>query len=176
MNILDSIDMRPTAWMRDAACVGMDPELFFPDNQPVDEVLAVCAGCPVRDACREFAETNLYVGVWGEPEEQRILRRRTRGMDTCPAGKHPYPESARIRRADRTSVVCAECDREKRREDYYAKGGAEKRRQQRKCCSNGHEWALNETWHADGRRRCKACERIKYGKKKAKADRARKAA
>lgn len=42
-------------WMTDAACAGVDPELFFPDAseqwQPTRDAKRICAGCPVRDVC-----------------------------------------------------------------------------------------------------------------------------
>lgn len=44
----------PPAWMADAACGGMDPDLFFPgkgERAPVE----VCDGCPVRAECLDYA-------------------------------------------------------------------------------------------------------------------------
>lgn len=68
-------------WMRDAACRGMDPELFFPEkgaSWDVQEARGVCAGCPVRTECLTYAmdHTERH-GVWGgtSERERRRLRR-----------------------------------------------------------------------------------------------------
>jgi WhiB family transcriptional regulator, redox-sensing transcriptional regulator len=72
------------SWRQRGACRGLDPEIFYP---PVDEeeaeaaeAKAVCAGCPVRKACLEFAlDTREADGIWGGTtgrERRRILRQR----------------------------------------------------------------------------------------------------
>lgn len=44
-------------WRRDAACVGRDPELFYPVDEDthqvarIDRAKQVCAGCPVQRVC-----------------------------------------------------------------------------------------------------------------------------
>jgi WhiB family redox-sensing transcriptional regulator len=67
------------AWMADAACIGRTP-LFFgmagerPERRIRREARArqVCAGCPVREPCREMARLNGENGFWGgESEEER---------------------------------------------------------------------------------------------------------
>ena len=51
-------------WQERAAC-GSDPESFF-DPKRADEALAICARCPVRDACADYADANgEEFGVWG---------------------------------------------------------------------------------------------------------------
>jgi hypothetical protein len=70
---------------RDAACRGVDPELFFPVAEPgtpvyrrqVLQAKAVCAGCPVRAECLEFALAKLPYGIAGglTEVERRALRR-----------------------------------------------------------------------------------------------------
>jgi len=71
-------------WRHLAACLDEDPELFFPvgDTGPallqVAEAKAVCAECPVRAQCVEFALTlGLNEGIFGglTPDERRALRR-----------------------------------------------------------------------------------------------------
>lgn len=69
---------------RDALCVGMDPEVFFPlpgSTHGVAAAKAVCALCPVRAACLEFAlrfgdvePGAVYGGLTGE--ERDALARR----------------------------------------------------------------------------------------------------
>ena len=69
-------------WRSLAACQGMDPELFFPDNgKPPPEVLAACAVCPVSAECLSAAaESDDWLwGVRGgksESERRSLDRRR----------------------------------------------------------------------------------------------------
>ncbi len=56
----------PTAPELDWACAGLEPDQFFPED---DATLAlarnVCAGCPLRDICRELGLARGESGVWG---------------------------------------------------------------------------------------------------------------
>ena len=70
-------------WMSDAACLDHDPDLFFPlpgDNHQAKRAKDVCAGCPVRDFCRVYADANDHTrqhGIFGGlTEKQRARRRR----------------------------------------------------------------------------------------------------
>lgn len=54
---------RDTSWLNHAECVGVDPELFF-DPARYDQALQVCAGCPVKQQCREYGK-GMGGGVWG---------------------------------------------------------------------------------------------------------------
>ena len=71
-------------WRADAACSGIDSELFFPPGEDADASAAakeICAVCPVRDACLQYAvSTNQTEGVWGglDANERRRMRRRMR--------------------------------------------------------------------------------------------------
>jgi WhiB family transcriptional regulator, redox-sensing transcriptional regulator len=68
-------------WFQRAACIGCDPDLFFPERgehtRPAKEV---CRGCPVREECLEFALATVEkFGIWGgtsERERRRIRRDR----------------------------------------------------------------------------------------------------
>ncbi|MPY81840.1 MAG: WhiB family transcriptional regulator [Actinophytocola sp.] len=72
-------------WRHRAACRDEDPELFFPvtDVGPgakqADEAKSVCARCPVRERCLQFALDNgLDYGVFGgttEQERRDLVRR-----------------------------------------------------------------------------------------------------
>ena len=43
-------------WRKRAACRGIDPEVFFPvTDEDAEEAKAICATCPVREACLEHA-------------------------------------------------------------------------------------------------------------------------
>jgi WhiB family transcriptional regulator, redox-sensing transcriptional regulator len=57
-------------WASDGACVGLDPDLFYPDKadylDPNHPALVCCRGCPVRTECGEFAiERPSELGIWG---------------------------------------------------------------------------------------------------------------
>jgi WhiB family redox-sensing transcriptional regulator len=71
------------SWREFARCRGVDPEVFYPvsdDDEAAEEAKSICAACPVREPCLEFAlETREKNGVWGgltERERRRVLRRR----------------------------------------------------------------------------------------------------
>ncbi len=67
-----------------AACRGLDPALFFPEEGDnggmVAAAKAVCAECVERDACLAFALEYHQPGIWGgmTDKERRTLRRVTR--------------------------------------------------------------------------------------------------
>lgn len=72
-------------WRDDAACLTVDPELFFPVGntgpavEQIEKAKAVCATCPVTEMCLQYAlETNQDSGVWGglSEDERRALKRR----------------------------------------------------------------------------------------------------
>ncbi len=69
------------AWRAQAACRDADVKMFFPDSdEEAEAAKAVCASCPVRIECLEFAlATRQEDGVWGgltELERRRLRRRR----------------------------------------------------------------------------------------------------
>jgi hypothetical protein len=73
-------------WRTRAACLDVDPELFFPtaESGPVHDAQvaaakAVCAGCPVRAECLTEALARIAYGVAGGLTEQERHRLR-RGM------------------------------------------------------------------------------------------------
>lgn len=69
-------------WRDDAACVGVDPELFFSiTDHGVQAAKTICGDCPVQAACRQWADgEGITYGVWGgESEEER--RERLAGRD-----------------------------------------------------------------------------------------------
>lgn len=71
-------------WRDQAACQGKDPNLFYPEHRgfwDASAALAICAECPVRDPCLEYAlANNERHGVWGGvlDEERRALRKQRR--------------------------------------------------------------------------------------------------
>jgi WhiB family transcriptional regulator, redox-sensing transcriptional regulator len=73
--------MLDTSWQELANCLGVDPDLFFPERgASTREAKEVCRGCVVRPDCLEFALANgEKFGIWGgmsERERRRIRRRR----------------------------------------------------------------------------------------------------
>lgn len=79
-------------WIHRAACVGVDPELWFPitDDGPalpqVAQAKAVCRRCPVRAECLEWAMTALPDGVAGGLTAHERAARRHGTPKTTP---HP---------------------------------------------------------------------------------------
>ncbi len=70
-----------TTWMAKGNCRQVHPSVFFPsDGVGVDIARQVCADCPVKAPCLEYALRNrIDHGVWGgasERERRRILRQR----------------------------------------------------------------------------------------------------
>lgn len=78
-----------SGWQFDAACRGEDSALFFApgyferrEEKAARELRAkaICAVCPVRDECLEFAlAARESHGVWGglnEQERRHVLRQR----------------------------------------------------------------------------------------------------
>ncbi len=72
-------------WRSKAACLSVDPELFFPIGNTgpaiaqAAEAKAVCHNCSVRPVCLQWAlDNNQDSGVWGgmSEEERRSLKRR----------------------------------------------------------------------------------------------------
>ena len=76
----DGMTTRNLDWKADAACQDLDVDLFFPDSESDSgPALSVCAVCPVREACLDFAIRNRQdEGVWGghTASERKRIRRR----------------------------------------------------------------------------------------------------
>ena len=70
------------AWQTDALCAQTDPEAFFPEKGgSTRDAKRVCAACPVRDECLEYAMAHdEKFGIWGglSERERRRLRRAGR--------------------------------------------------------------------------------------------------
>ncbi len=70
-----------TIWMAEGNCAHEKPGVFFPsDGVGVEVARRICATCPVKEPCLEYAlEQRIDHGVWGgcsERERRRILKRR----------------------------------------------------------------------------------------------------
>lgn len=77
-----------TSWRDRAGCAGADPDLFFPvgpaDEAAVRAAKAICAWCPVRTDCLDYASAHSQKGIWGgttedeRARERRLMLRRAR--------------------------------------------------------------------------------------------------
>lgn len=69
-----------TSWMSEAACRGLGPDLFFPeqgDGNTSVQAKIVCRGCPVQEECLNFAlDYNVEHGVWGGETDAGLRRAR----------------------------------------------------------------------------------------------------
>ena len=68
-------------WWDYANCLGVDPDLFFPERgASTREAKDVCRGCVVREDCLEYALSHgEKFGIWGgmsERERRRLRRQR----------------------------------------------------------------------------------------------------
>ena len=71
----------PADFFEDAACRTADTSVFFPTSETeAGPAKAICAQCPVREQCLEYAlEVRPSDGVWGGMtpiERHRAVRRR----------------------------------------------------------------------------------------------------
>jgi WhiB family transcriptional regulator, redox-sensing transcriptional regulator len=82
------------SFMAHGKCRGLDPALFFPergDMASIAEAKAVCAECPMRAPCRDYAHaTAQEFGVWGGETAQARLR-TLRRQRTADPGQHQRP-------------------------------------------------------------------------------------
>ena len=69
----------PDLWQDEAACNGIDPDLFFPTSEEeAGPALAYCGACRYQQTCLAWALRNgERYGVWGgltEQQRRRIAR------------------------------------------------------------------------------------------------------
>src|SRR5438067_6509075 len=79
--VVSKVDVFDRSWQDQANCLGVDPDLFFPERgASTREAKEVCRGCVVRLECLEYALANgEKFGIWGgmsERERRRIRRAR----------------------------------------------------------------------------------------------------
>jgi WhiB family redox-sensing transcriptional regulator len=80
-HVAELLDVDAPEWKRRANCLGVDPDLFFPERgASTREAKEVCRGCVVREDCLEYALANgEKFGIWGglsERERRRVRRAR----------------------------------------------------------------------------------------------------
>jgi WhiB family redox-sensing transcriptional regulator len=89
-----------SASFRGGACVGLDPDLMFPETGGgVAAAKKLCGACPVRDACLSDAlDDGTRVGVWGgTTQDERLAMKRAE-----------YNRTARKKRRDRQNSTAAD--------------------------------------------------------------------
>lgn len=64
------------AWRRNARCQRPDDlDEFFPNGRPPERLKAMCATCPVRQECEEFALQSPWApwGIWGGKTSTELM-------------------------------------------------------------------------------------------------------
>ena len=100
---------RDQAACRDVVTAEYDP--FFADTAELQlEAIAICATCPVRDACLTFAvRTGQQYGIWGGQLQQIIrrliaLERAGRPHSHRAPARHPQASKTHCKRGHRFSA------------------------------------------------------------------------
>jgi WhiB family redox-sensing transcriptional regulator len=83
-------DLGDRTWQWQANCLGVDPDLFFPERgASTREAKTVCRACIVQAECLEYALVNgEKFGIWGglsERERRRIRRQRAMARNSSGA-------------------------------------------------------------------------------------------
>ena len=79
-----TLDYTYQEWIEDAACTGMDWNVFFPERggpgSPARAKL-VCFRCPVQADCLDYAlADDTTAGIWGGTTETERTQMRRRGL------------------------------------------------------------------------------------------------
>lgn len=100
MNLLPDTKVGAADWMLQAACRGLDPNLFFESNTA--RAANVCRGCPVTDHCSTYVRTQVPAdearfGVWGGqgPSERGVGKATSdwsKHRPICDACHQPYEQ------------------------------------------------------------------------------------
>jgi WhiB family redox-sensing transcriptional regulator len=70
------------SWQENAACRGIEPEIFFPiSDEEAAPAKAICGGCDAREECLLFSFQNKErYGVWGGVTEKERIEMVRRGV------------------------------------------------------------------------------------------------
>lgn len=71
-------------WREKAACMGVDPELFFPsrnEDHSLREAKKVCKTCPVKGECLEQGLKERW-GVWGGKSQRELRKIRNKRKES----------------------------------------------------------------------------------------------
>lgn len=107
-------------WTGANCATAPDPDIFFPEpGQDPTPALNYCHGCPLREQCKNYADTLHTVGIWGGTTDdtrpprtypdcgtpaafQRHHRNQQKACDPCRVAWNAYKrERAAIRRAQK---------------------------------------------------------------------------
>ena len=82
-------------WLKRAACLGSDTEIFYSEDRPFDAI-KICHMCPVRSECFEYAVKYEENGIWGGSTEKERRAYRTKYKLTLQTlhKKPPIPRHA----------------------------------------------------------------------------------
>ena len=81
MSVVRPLDIARPDWTLEAACRGLDPNIFYPERgASLEPAKKICASCPVRIECAQYAIDNGdKYGIWGGLSEKRRRRVRMSG-------------------------------------------------------------------------------------------------
>lgn len=113
-------------WRDQAACVGLDPDIFFPrtgDISGIEQARQICSGCPVAAECLNEAMTvehgtckDSRAGVFGglsSSQRYNLYRSTTTGPDKSRTGGRPISPcgtyGAYLRHHRYGEKPCSEC-------------------------------------------------------------------
>ena len=110
-----NIRLDDRSWQDRANCLGVDPDLFFPERgASTREAKEVCRGCVVREDCLEYALANgEKFGIWGgmsERERRRVRRQRAQAARRPRHGLNRQPSRSRPADAGLDRAVRAEVE------------------------------------------------------------------
>lgn len=114
-------DQEPEAWMQRANCLGVHPDIMFPDPgdwQGNRDAVAVCGGCVVKGNCRAYAAKHkIRHGVWGGQTADERAGREAKGTGRrrCRSCHATFVATWHTRPPAYCSTDCADEGRRRRR-------------------------------------------------------------
>lgn len=94
----DRFDMSDVGWQANGNCLGVDPNLMFPERgESLAPAKAICRECSVKAECLDYAlRVPEVFGVWGGVSERERRRLRKAAPKIClhcrgefyPANRH----------------------------------------------------------------------------------------
>lgn len=80
--VMDTRRERMYPYLTDAACEGVDSELFYAEGgAAIARAKGICGNCEVRDRCLDWGIKREEFGVWGGmTARERAAIRRQRGV------------------------------------------------------------------------------------------------
>lgn len=119
-----------TDWMDRAACLNIDPDIFFPERgESAKPAKRVCSQCPVVQQCLDYALTlpEDRLGVFGgtTPRERSRIRTLAGGVSNSVAVYECGTAAAYWRHRRRDEEPCGSC-RDAHRE-YRRRGTGQRR-------------------------------------------------